>query len=76
MKFCEDHDIHYISDEVYALSTIESPMSAELTPFISALSIDPSQAGCSPSRVHVIWSISKDFGSSGIRLVCPKQRGD
>ena len=22
-------------------------------------------------RVHVVWSISKDFGYSGIRMVCP-----
>ncbi|KAL5364141.1 PLP-dependent transferase [Aspergillus floccosus] len=70
LKFCEEHKIHYISDEVYALSTIDSADSDDLTPFISALSLDPSAVGCSPGRVHVIWSISKDFGSSGIRLGC------
>ncbi|QYS97979.1 hypothetical protein H0G86_005180 [Trichoderma simmonsii] len=70
LRFCEQHNIHYISDEVYAMSTFESPDSKDLPPFTSVLSMDLATVGCSPSRVHVIWSISKDFGSSGIRLGC------
>lgn len=71
LRFCEQHNLHFISDEVYALSTIEPGMSGQgLSPFVSILSCDPTSIGCSPSRVHAIWSISKDFGSSGVRLVC------
>lgn len=44
-------------------------------PFVSALALDTSTPGSEEeqqidrSRVHVIWSTSKDFGSSGIRMV-------
>jgi aspartate/methionine/tyrosine aminotransferase len=71
LRFCEQRNLHFISDEVYAMSTIEPDMSSKsLSPFVSILSCDPASIGCSPRRVHAIWSISKDFGSSGIRLVC------
>ncbi|PGH15386.1 hypothetical protein AJ80_05570 [Polytolypa hystricis UAMH7299] len=70
LRFCEEHNIHYISDEVYALSVFKSSAQSELPPFTSALSLDPKSAGFSAGRIHVIWSISKDFGSSGIRLGC------
>lgn len=68
-RFCQDHDIHLISDEVYALSTFDSPDFEDPVPFMSALSLDLPTLGIDPSRVHVIWSISKDFGSSGLRMV-------
>ncbi|OQE22438.1 hypothetical protein PENSTE_c010G05181 [Penicillium steckii] len=71
LLFCEQRNLHFISDEVYAMSTIEPNMSSkELSPFVSILSCDPVSVGCSPRRIHAIWSISKDFGSSGIRLGC------
>lgn len=71
LRFCEQQNLHFISDEVYAMSTIEPDMSSKgLPPFVSILSCDAASIGCSPRRVHAIWSISKDFGSSGIRLVC------
>jgi aspartate/methionine/tyrosine aminotransferase len=69
LQFCERHDLHLISDEVYALSIFDSADSKGLPPFVSALSLEPASLDCAPHRVHVIWSISKDFGSSGIRLV-------
>ncbi|GIK07526.1 hypothetical protein Aspvir_003192 [Aspergillus viridinutans] len=70
LQFCERHDLHLISDEVYALSIFDSADSKGLPPFVSALSLNPVALDCAPHRVHVIWSISKDFGSSGIRLGC------
>ena len=69
VKFCQEHDIHYISDEVYALSVFPTPNSKHTSPFVSALSLDLEALGCDASRVHTIWSTSKDFGSSGIRMV-------
>ena len=79
MQFCQAHDLHLISDEVYALSSFKS--SSTLPPFVSALSLLDSlpetdiegrhkhKDGFNPARVHVIWSMSKDFGCSGIRMV-------
>ncbi|KAH9864491.1 hypothetical protein J1614_010425 [Plenodomus biglobosus] len=67
-KFCEKHDLHLISDEIYALSTYESVDVPYPTPFVSLLSLDFKAMEVSSARAHVIWSISKDFGCSGFRL--------
>ena len=69
MRFCQERDIHFVSDEVYALSVFASPDLPHPTPFVSALHLDPQAVGCHPSRVHVVWGTSKDFGSSGVRMV-------
>lgn len=66
--FCERRNIHFICDEVYALSVFRSQDLAEAQPFVSALSLDLERLGVDPSRVHVIWSMSKDFGQSGVRM--------
>lgn len=68
LVFCQRHNIHFISDEVYALSTF-SAVDGISTPFTSALSLDIAAIATDPSRVHVIWSMSKDFGCNGLRLV-------
>ncbi|KAI1934458.1 hypothetical protein LOZ66_005926 [Ophidiomyces ophidiicola] len=70
LRFCEEQNIHYISDEVYAMSTFNIGTSNPLPTFVSALSLDAEKIGCAAQRIHTIWSISKDFGSSGIRLGC------
>lgn len=60
---------HLISDEVFALSVLTSPDLADPSTFVSALSLRPKLIDCDPERVHVVWSMSKDLGFSGIRLV-------
>lgn len=41
----------------------------DLQQFVSILSIDPfKEAGCDPSRVHVVYGASKDWGANGLRL--------
>lgn len=79
LQYCEEADLHFVSDEIYALSTfgvidedkrgcgklLESPV----TEFVSVLSRDLQELGVNGSRVHLLYSISKDLGSSGIRLV-------
>jgi hypothetical protein len=73
--FCHAHDLHFISDEVYALSAFRTDPGSP--PFTSALSLLDGEAGSDTSRVppimasrvHVVWSLSKDFGCSGVRLV-------
>ncbi|KAL7893487.1 pyridoxal phosphate-dependent transferase [Trichoderma sp. SZMC 28014] len=69
LKLCEKYQIHFIGDEIYALSVWENTVDAgaSFEPFTSCLSID--LAGIiEPSRVHVVYGMSKDFGANGIRL--------
>lgn len=70
MSFCHKKNLHYISDEIFANCAFNSPS----TPFVSVLSLLENQEGgradtIRSSRVHAIWSLSKDFGSPGVRLV-------
>lgn len=89
LQFCEVQDIHYISDEIYGMSTFgPSPSLSSSSPsglsysektqpifespettFTSILSFDIEGLGINPARVHCIYGISKDLGSSGLRLV-------
>ncbi|KAI1271680.1 pyridoxal phosphate-dependent transferase [Xylaria sp. FL0933] len=81
LQFCEAHDIHYISDEIYGMSTFgPSSSGASLseksqpifdspeTTFTSVFSFNLGKLGVNPARVHCIYGISKDLGSSGLRL--------
>lgn len=89
MLWCRSKGLHYVSDEVYALSNF-GDLGGEVVgdvqanarrpvPFVSALSVDLSNeetrggagdsaqpAGAAP--ISVVWSTSKDLGSSGLRL--------
>ncbi|KAK1231459.1 hypothetical protein PQX77_005439 [Marasmius sp. AFHP31] len=70
MRFCQKHQIHLLSDEIYALSVWENKVDVlEKRPegFESALSIDTTGI-IDASLVHVVWGMSKDFGANGIRL--------
>ena len=69
IKFCDDKKIHFISDEIYAMSSFECPDVPEPVPFVSTLSLDVQGMGYDLRRVHTIWSLSKDLGSSGLRMV-------
>lgn len=66
--FCRRHNIHFICDEVYALSVFPSPDLPSAQTFTSVLSLDLEKLGVDPSRVHAVWSMSKDFGQSGVRV--------
>lgn len=70
MSFCHKRNLHYISDEIFALCAFNSPS----VPFVSALSLLDNPSGeradaIRRSHVHVIWSLSKDLGSPGVRMV-------
>lgn len=69
IKFCQSRNIHFVSDEVYGMSGFSADGFADPVPFVSALSVDTRLLDCDPSRVHVVWSTSKDFGCSGFRMV-------
>ncbi|KAF4445442.1 hypothetical protein F53441_10823 [Fusarium austroafricanum] len=69
MKLCQKHKVHFISDEIYALSVWPNTVDQHppAIPFESVLSIDT--AGIiDPNLVHVLWGMSKDFGANGIRV--------
>lgn len=57
LGWAEDHGIHVVFDEIYALSVFGT------TPFTSVAATRPSLG----SHVHIAWAFSKDFGASGLR---------
>lgn len=63
LNFCTRHKLHFVSDEVYALSQHAQCT----TKFVSALSLDAEAAGAK-GLVHVLYSLSKDFGFNGLRI--------
>ncbi|KAI8658805.1 Aminotran-1-2 domain-containing protein [Fusarium keratoplasticum] len=69
MKLCQKYQVHFISDEIYALSTWPNTIDTNPppVPFESALTIDTAGV-IDPSLVHVLWGMSKDFGANGIRV--------
>ncbi|GJC96123.1 ACC synthase [Colletotrichum higginsianum IMI 349063] len=69
MRLCQEHDMHLISDEIYALSVWDNTLDTDPAPvpFESCLSIDTAGV-MDPHRLHVLWGMSKDFGANGIRL--------
>ena len=72
LEFCQKHGLHYISDEVFANTVFD-----EADSFCSALSLVRGPADnngqengkIDPNLVHVVWSMTKDFGACGIRSV-------
>ena len=69
LQLCQDLNIYFISDEVYALTSFETDDIPFPIPFTSLLSLDVKGLGCDLWRAHTVWSTSKDFGQSGFRLV-------
>lgn len=53
MRFCQEHDLHLISDEIYALSVFKTLNNADAVGFHSALSIDPTGL-IDPNRLHIL----------------------
>ena len=89
MVFCQERGLHFLVDEVYALSDFgrkggdDCAAGADALAFMSTLAlVGPSSSDAAvgsgnsimdPSRLHVVWSMSKDFGSSGMRMVRENQ---
>lgn len=67
-QFCQSHNLYLIVDEVYALSQLRLTSPKE-PGFVSALSLDLDEINVDPARIAVVWCTSKDFGSSGVRMV-------
>ncbi|KAI0880483.1 acc synthase [Annulohypoxylon maeteangense] len=74
MRLCASKGIHLISDEIYALSVYnrDDRPSEEFT---SVRAIDYTGI-IDPNLVHVLYGMSKDFGSGGMRLGCVISQND
>ncbi|CVL06302.1 related to 1-aminocyclopropane-1-carboxylate synthase [Fusarium mangiferae] len=75
MQFCQKHNLHLISDEVYALSVWKNPEAPGATEFTSALAINPDGL-IDRDLLHVLWGMGKDFGSCGLRIGCLISRNE
>lgn len=73
LKFCARHDLHLVADEIYALSSYDTPYNTDSVDFVSVLAL-PSLAGpkslMKPENIHLLYGMSKDFSSNGLRIGC------
>ncbi|KAI1029412.1 hypothetical protein LB504_010695 [Fusarium proliferatum] len=69
------HNLHLISDEVYALSVWKNPEAPGAPDFTSALAINPDGL-IDRDLLHVLWGMGKDFGSCGLRIGCLISRNE
>ncbi|WWC97127.1 hypothetical protein V866_004005 [Kwoniella sp. B9012] len=70
-RFCEEKDLHLVSDEIYALSVYDNPDFPQAHPFTSMLSLNvEKELGIEfdKARLHVVYGMSKDFCSNGLRI--------
>jgi len=67
-RFAEEYNLHLICDEIYAQSVFRVEGNDNPQPFTSVLSLDLKSLNVNPARVHVLYSMSKDFSASGFRI--------
>ncbi|PWN40024.1 PLP-dependent transferase [Ceraceosorus guamensis] len=73
-KFAAKHDLHLLSDEIYARSCFRTENVPNPPDFHSVLTMDLArEANLNPAKVHVVTSASKDFSinasaANGFRL--------
>ncbi|KAI1275246.1 pyridoxal phosphate-dependent transferase [Xylaria sp. FL0933] len=69
MLWCGARGIHYVSDEVYALSELTAPKGERDPLFVSALAVKFKEEEYDRvPEASVIWGTSKDLCSSGLRV--------
>ncbi|PYH70714.1 pyridoxal phosphate-dependent aminotransferase [Aspergillus vadensis CBS 113365] len=66
LKFCNKHQLHLISDEIYASCVFDSG-DPDAVPFTSILSLSTPEL-INPDLVHLLYGFSKDFASGGLHL--------
>ncbi|KAF3918310.1 hypothetical protein ABW21_db0205137 [Orbilia brochopaga] len=66
--FCNRHQIHFISDEIYALSLYSTPSNTSATPFTSVFAVKDLTSIIAPHLIHVLHGMSKDFCANGLRM--------
>ena len=68
MKFCNEHKIHLVVDEIYALSVYDVPDPAAVN-FTSILALNTEEY-IDPAYLHHLYGLSKDNAAGGIRMGC------
>lgn len=66
-RFCEKHNLHLMSDEIFAMSVFPSTDFPHPPIFVSVLSLDLDSIGVNPARIHCLYGMSKDFNANGFR---------
>jgi aspartate/methionine/tyrosine aminotransferase len=66
-RFCKRNDLHFISDEIFALSVYENAEAPDVTPFVSVLGAGLDDC-IDRHMVHVMYGMGKDFGATGLRI--------
>ncbi|EPE28208.1 PLP-dependent transferase [Glarea lozoyensis ATCC 20868] len=74
-RFCTSHELHLISDEIFAISVYVNPQAANVTPFTSILELDLDDC-IDRHFVHVAYGMSKDFCATGLRLGVLQSRNE
>ncbi|GMK59407.1 hypothetical protein CspeluHIS016_0800130 [Cutaneotrichosporon spelunceum] len=76
-RFCEERDLHLVSDEIYAMSVWDNDAFPQALPFTSMLSLDVEKEvnaladegfTFDRARLHVVYGMSKDFCANGLRV--------
>ncbi|MEJ2190499.1 MAG: aminotransferase class I/II-fold pyridoxal phosphate-dependent enzyme [Acidobacteriota bacterium] len=57
LAWAQEHDLHVVMDEVYALSVFGGREFTSSSQLVDELG----------ERMHIVWAFSKDFGASGLR---------
>ncbi|KAI2463100.1 putative acc synthase [Annulohypoxylon bovei var. microspora] len=75
-RFCGSHNLHLISDEIFAKSVYENPHASHSVSFTSVSSLDLSDC-INRHLVHVAYGMGKDFCASGLRIgvILSRNRG-
>ncbi|ESZ90194.1 hypothetical protein SBOR_9418 [Sclerotinia borealis F-4128] len=69
LSLCSKYNIHLISDEVYAKAVFPNQDIPNPMHFTSILSLNIARF-CDPGLVSVVYGMSKDFCSNGLRIGC------
>ncbi|KAH6693426.1 1-aminocyclopropane-1-carboxylic acid synthase, partial [Plectosphaerella plurivora] len=64
LRFCQRHNSHLISDEIYAMSVWKNLDTPDAPSFTSVLSIESGIVD--PGLVHVLWGMSKVCLARGV----------
>ncbi|KAE8700996.1 1-aminocyclopropane-1-carboxylate synthase CMW33 [Hibiscus syriacus] len=63
VSFVNEKTIHLVCNEIYAATVFSSPR------FISIAEIIQDMDDCNPDLIHIVYSLSKDMGIPGFRVI-------
>lgn len=66
INFINEKDLHIVSDEIYSATVFDSPRFISITEAVSDNKFEEDNEIW--SRIHIVYSLSKDFGLPGFRV--------